>query len=44
MGSWSMHEARREESCGRAPPEWASRIRRVGCRSNTPERIKRVVA
>lgn len=44
MGSWSMHDAKREESWGRAPPEWARRMRRDGNLSRTPESIRRVVA
>ena len=44
IGSCSTHEANRELSWLRAPPEWASRILSDGCRSNAPERIRRVMA
>lgn len=44
MGSCSTHEASRELSWLSAPPEWASRILSDGCRSNAPERIRRVMA
>lgn len=43
-GSCSMHEARRDDSCGSAPPECARRRRKFGWRSRTPARMRRVIA